>query len=256
MNSFTILVVEDNPMFALMLSGLLQREGYQVVGTVDNGPAALALFRSQPVDLVLMDVNIRGDLDGIQTAAQLLDIRPVPLIYLTAHTDRDTLERAKTTYPSAYITKPFTNESVQTAIELALQNFARFQKPPSPTRPAAGDSDSTAGNRETILQIDSNLFIRQNHQFLKVRLADILFLEADNNYIVLQTTTQKFALRMPLSSALERIDYAKLVRVHRSFAVNVGNMDSFSDAEISIGKRAIPIGKNYKGEFLKYFEHL
>jgi DNA-binding LytR/AlgR family response regulator len=254
MSVLNILVVEDDPVTALALSSLLQKEGYQVIGTVDNGPAALTLFRDQPVDLVLMDVNIRGDQDGIQTASRLLALRPVPLIYLTSRTDRDTLERAKTTFPAAYLVKPFRREGVRAAIELAIQNFTRPKNAPVRSEPV--EPDGAAANRETILQIDNHIFIRQNYQFLKVRLADILFIEAADNYIVLQTNSQKFALRMPLSSALERIHYDKLVRVHRSYVVNVGNMDSFTDTEINMGKHQIPIGKNYKSEFLKYFHYL
>lgn len=259
-----VLVVEDDPMFSLVLTTLLRKDGYRVVGPVDNGPDALTLFGDHSVDLILMDVNIRGSLDGIETASRLLAQRAVPLIYLTGQTDRLTLDRAKATFPAGYLVKPFSNESVRVAIELAIQNFARQQRPTPATVPplASGtealppDSDGSAANRETILQIENHLFIRQNYQFLKVRLADILFIEADNNYIVLQTTTQKFALRMPLASALERIQYDKLVRVHRSFVVNVTNMDSFSETEISMGKHLIPIGKNYKSEFLRSFHYL
>lgn len=254
MPALNILVVEDDSVTALALSSLLRKEGYQVIGTVDNGPAALSLFRDQPVDLVLMDVNIRGDLDGIQTASNLLALRPVPLIYLTALSDRATLDRAKTTFPAAYIVKPFRKEGVRAAIELAIQNFS--QKKVAPRRVEVPESDAPGVSRETILQIDTHIFIRQNYQFLKVKLSDILFLQADDNYIVLQTNSQKFALRMPLASALERIHYDKLVRVHRSYVINVGNMDSFTDTEITMGKHLIPIGKNYKSEFLRYFEHL
>lgn len=254
-------------MFSLVLSTLLTKDGYRVLGPVDNGSEALKLFRDSPADLILMDVNIRGSLDGIETASRLLALRSVPLIYLTGQTDRATLDRAKATFPAGYLVKPFSNESVRVAIELAIQNYARQHEPahgnahgtppgkPAP-EPAPADSDGSVANRETILQIENHLFIRQNYQFMKVRLADILFIEADNNYIVLQTQTQKFALRMPLASALERIHYDKLVRVHRSFVVNISNMDSFSDTEINMGKHQIPIGKNYKADFLRSFEHL
>lgn len=257
--ALSVLLVEDDPMFSLVLSTLLTKDGYRVLGPVDNGSEALKLFRDSPADLILMDVNIRGSLDGIETASRLLSLRSVPLIYLTGQTDRATLDRAKATFPAGYLVKPFSNESVRVAIELAIQNYARQREtdPGKPLpEPAPADSDGSAANRETILQIENHLFIRQNYQFMKVRLADILFIEADNNYIVLQTQTQKFALRMPLASALDRIHYDKLIRVHRSFVVNISNMDSFSDTEITMGKHQIPIGKNYKADFLRSFEHL
>lgn len=251
--TLTILVVEDDPAIARLLIAVLQIEGYHVIGPIDNGLEALERFRANAIDVVLMDVNIRGDLDGIQTATRLQALRPVPLIYLTSQSDRTTLDRAKQTFPSAYLFKPFTPESVRMAIELSFQSFSWTVHPsPSPLP----ESESTQPGRETILRVNDFLFIRQNNQFLKVPIADILFVEAGDNYITLQTVKQKFALRMPLTSVLDRIRHDKIVRVHRSFAVNLVNLDSFSESEISLGKHLIPIGKNYKAEFLRQFEHL
>ena len=140
------------------------------------------------------------------------------------------------------------------AIELAFQNFSRTLHPTPATDSPTAEAAQPA--RESILRVNDSLFIRQNNQFLKVPLADILFVEAGDNYITLQTQKHKFALRMPLTGVLDRIRYDKIVRVHRSYAVNIANLDSFSDTEISMGKHLIPIGKNYKADFLRQFEHL
>jgi DNA-binding LytR/AlgR family response regulator len=251
--SLTILVVEDDPAIARLLIAVLQMEGYQVLGPFDNGAEALSEFRSNPVDVALMDVNIRGSLDGIETAARLREHRPVPLIYLTSQSDRDTLERAKGTFPAAYLFKPFTPESVRISIELAFQNFS-LGTHSVPTTPEP--TESAQPGRETILRVNDSLFVRQNSQFMKVPLSDILFVEAGDNYITLQTFKHKFALRMPLTAALERIRHDRIVRVHRSYAVNIANLDSFSDTEVVMGKHFIPIGKNYKSDFLRQFDHL
>lgn len=252
--TLTILVVEDDPAIARLLIAVLQMEGYHAIGPIDNGSEALHQFRTKAIDVVLMDVNIRGNLDGIQTATHLQAHRPVPLIYLTSQSDRDTLDRAKQTFPSAYLFKPFTPESVRMAIELAFQSYSRTVHP-TPL-PESESAEATQSGRETILRVNDSLFIRQNNQFLKVPLADILFVEAGDNYITLQTLKQKFALRMPLTGVLDRIRHDKIVRVHRSYAVNIVNLDSFSETEISMGKHLIPIGKNYKADFLRQFEHL
>src|SRR5882757_2149283 len=119
-----ILIVEDEAIVALDLSNGLEMDGYEIAGIADNSEEALQLFGSHDIDIVLMDVNIIGSKDGIDTAAEILKQKQVPLIYLTAFTDAATIERAKQTHPSAYLAKPYNITNVRIAIELALSNFA------------------------------------------------------------------------------------------------------------------------------------
>jgi DNA-binding LytR/AlgR family response regulator len=84
-------------------------------------------------------------------------------------------------------------------------------------------------------------------------LQDILYLEADNNYVQLYTPERKFALRVSLGQLLEKIQCKKLVRIHRSYAVNIDRMSSFSDGEVCLGKVTLPLGRNYREEFLNKF---
>ena len=90
-----ILIIEDESILASELAETLELEGYEVVLTPDNGQEALDFFKKNDVDLVLCDININGDWDGIETVKRLVAIKQVPIIYLTAFTDKDTLERAK-----------------------------------------------------------------------------------------------------------------------------------------------------------------
>ena len=240
-----ILVVEDEPILAMDLSDSLEEEGYCVVGVVTNGHKALDLFRSQPVDLVLCDIMIKGEWDGIETVRQLTAERPVPVIYLTALTDADTLERAKQTYPAAYLNKPYQLSSLRTAIELAIHN-ATMRSLPAPTE---RDSNS----RETLLQINNYLYIKQNYQFTRINMNDLLYLEADNTYTKLVTTGRKYILRLTLSSILERISQPWLVRIHRSYAININAVESFNDVEVSIGPQLLPLSRSCKDDFMRHF---
>lgn len=250
-----ILVIEDEPVLAMDLGDRLEEDGYRVVGIASNGRKALDVFRQQRVDLVLCDITIKGDWDGIETVQQLTSIRPVPVIYLTALSDKDTLERAKQTYPAAYLNKPYQLKGLRTAIELAIHNFRGPNEPnkltSSPVTASPPERDAT--NRETLLQIGEHLFIKQNYQFVKVSLADLLYLEADNVYTTLVTAARKYVLRLSLGSILERINQPGLVRTHRSYAVNVHKIDSFNDAEVSIGAQQLPLSRSYKDDFLQQF---
>lgn len=250
-----ILIVEDEPILAMELSDSLEDEGYDVVGTANNGRKALDLFKRQPVDLLLCDITIKGDWDGIQTVHHLTAERPVPVIYLTALTDRETLERAKQTYPAAYVNKPYQLHSLRTAIELAINNFVVRQTSILTSQPAVAPAEKELLGRETILRVNNYLFIKQNYQFVKVNLADLLYLEADNIYTTLFTTGRKFVLRLTLSGLLERINQPELIRIHRSYAINIHKVDSFSETEVSIGSQLIPLSRGFKDDFLRHFFH-
>lgn len=245
-----ILVVEDEPILAMDLSDSLEKEGYYVVGIANNGRKALDLFQRQPVDLVLCDIMIKGDWDGIETVRQLTAERPVPVIYLTALTDRDTLERAKQTYPAAFLNKPCQLPSLRTAIELAIHN-ATIRTSPT----AAAPTERDCVGRETILQINNYLYIKQNYQFIRIDLNDLLYLEADNTYTKLVTVGRKYILRLTLSSILERISQPWLVRIHRSYAININTVESFNDVEVSIGPQLLPLSRSCKDDFMRHFLH-
>ncbi|OON68252.1 response regulator [Hymenobacter sp. CRA2] len=242
-----ILLVEDEAVLALDLSDLLEAEGYTVVGPARNGRRALELFEQYPIDLLLCDINIQGDWDGIETAARLQALRPLPIIYLTAHGDRETLDRALQTSPAAYLTKPVTLPGLRAAIEVALRPFT------APATPAAAPTDREPLSRESILQLNGHVFIKHNYQFVRVPLADILVLEADNTYTTLVTASRKYALRLPLSTVLERLAVPQLVRVHRSHAVNIHQVESFSETEAVVAEHTVPLGRQYKESFLQHF---
>ena len=127
-----IMIVEDESIVALDLSMRLQKEGYDMVGIASNSDDAINIFTEQKPDLVLMDINIKGHKDGIETAAALKKIQDVPLIFLTAFSQNEYVTRAKTVNPSAYLVKPFNNDSLHTSIQIAIHNFAILPKPTDP----------------------------------------------------------------------------------------------------------------------------
>ena len=123
-----ILIVEDEGLIALDLKKKLQQVGYTVLGIVDNSEAALlSVERLQP-SLVLMDIRLRGPRDGVETAEQVRRRFHIPVIFVTAHADRETLERARITEPFGYIVKPFHTVDFRAQIEIALWKHKMEQK--------------------------------------------------------------------------------------------------------------------------------
>jgi DNA-binding LytR/AlgR family response regulator len=253
-----ILIVEDESIVALDLASGLEHDGYNIAGIADNAAEAIQLFNDNQVDIILMDVNIIGEKDGIDTAAEILSQKAVPVIYLTAFTDAATIERIKQTRPAAFLSKPYNLTNVRIAIDLAVNNFAvsREQQTTGKIIPLGKDSsrNTATPEREMILRMNDHIFVKHNYAFVKLKLIDLLYVEADNNYTSIITADKKFLLRLSLNQLLGKISYKALVRIHRSFAVNINAIQSFNEQEVEINQQHLPIGRNYKEEFLKQFD--
>jgi two-component system, response regulator PdtaR len=250
MFTMKILLIEDEFILADDLSETLQKEGYEVVCVVDNGKDALQFYLNNEVDLILCDININGDWDGIETIKQLMTIRLCPIIYLTALTDKNTLEKAKTTFPAAYIPKPYHITNLRMAIDMAIHNFAFNNQKPT-LKIVKNESENL--QKEAILQVKDDIFIKQNYQFVKFKLSEVLYLEADAVYTSIITIHKKYAIRQTISHVLERLPLKELVRIHRSYAVNINHIDSFNEQDVIVNGYEIPLSRSYKEEFLKQF---
>lgn len=115
-----ILVVEDETSVAEVIQDCLVQAGYTVVGMADSGEEALNIVEEEQPDLVLMDIGLKGQMDGIDTADQIHRRFDIPVIYLTACSDKATLQRADITSPVGYLLKPFEEGELLGAIESAL----------------------------------------------------------------------------------------------------------------------------------------
>lgn len=115
-----ILIVEDEGIVTLNIRKTLERLGYVVAGVATSGEVAITNATELRPDLVLMDIFLRGALDGIDAAEKIRTLLHIPVIYLTAHADGNTLQRAKLTEPFGYIVKPFRERDLHISIEFAL----------------------------------------------------------------------------------------------------------------------------------------
>jgi signal transduction histidine kinase len=120
MEMVKILVVEDESIIAMTLSYTLEDLGYKVIDAVSSGNAAMQAVAKGGIDLILMDINIDGDFDGIETAAKIRQQNDIPIVYLTSYADDRTIARAEETSAFGYILKPFKGRDVRAAIQIAL----------------------------------------------------------------------------------------------------------------------------------------
>ena len=120
MENTQVLVVEDNAIVAMDIRAKLERLGYSVPDVVGSGEEAVARAAEIGPDLILMDIKLSGEMDGIGAAEHIQSRCAIPVVYLTAHADGDTLRRAKLTEPFGYVVKPFEKKELHAAVEMAL----------------------------------------------------------------------------------------------------------------------------------------
>ncbi|MCW6038933.1 response regulator [Spirulina subsalsa FACHB-351] len=121
METYTILVVEDEAVIGMNIRSTLKRLGYHVPPVVPSGEKAVQKAHSLKPDLILMDIMLKkGGIDGVQAAEKIGEDLEIPIVFLTAHSDPQTIERAKAAAPFGYIVKPFEERNLQTTVEIAL----------------------------------------------------------------------------------------------------------------------------------------
>ncbi len=128
MSEVRIMVVDDEHIVALDICNTLERLGYKVPVIVATGESAVAAAGWEKPDLVLMDIKLKGDMDGIAAAREIHSRHDVPIIYLTAFSDDQTLQRAKMTEAFGYLIKPFDERELHSAIEIALYKHRNESK--------------------------------------------------------------------------------------------------------------------------------
>ena len=236
----TVLIVEDDMIIGAKISMHLEKLGYTVAGVLPRGEEAVRQCRKNPPDILLLDINLKGDLDGIETAIVLEKegIR-VPTIYLTANSDAATFDRARATRPHAFLVKPYKKHELYRAISLAVQLYA------APAAPAPAPRPAPPRPEEPQLLSD-RIFVRHKDQMVKLFLKDIQYVQAERAYCHIVTGNTDYMLSISMGRLAEQLDSQDFLRVHRSYLVNLRQIDAVADKHLVIGDRAIPISRDQR----------
>jgi DNA-binding LytR/AlgR family response regulator len=219
----------------LQLSNL----GYEVSGIVARGEEALENIKNNVPDIVLLDIQLKGELDGIETAQLMQKDNDIPIIYLTSNVDDANFNRAKETNPSAFISKPFKKLDLQRAIELTangvVENEIKLKK---------------KGSKSGSFVLSDRIFVRHNDRIVKIIIADILYIEADRNYCHIHSKGKNFLLVATLKDIEKKLPKNYFLRVHRSFIINISQIDEVAAKHLVISRKAIPVSKTLRSSLL------
>lgn len=218
MSKLNIYIVEDDPIIAITLKSILQKNGYSVCGQADNVEEALTEIKSNKPDLVLVDIQLDGEKDGVDLAENL-DMLNKPYLYLTSQTDPHTIKRVKQTRPLGYIVKPFTENGLRSNIEIAWNNY---------------------------IHDEEFLSFSADNELYKIKQSQILYLKAYDNYCYVITTTRKYLVPKTLKYLSSQLNQEKFVKTHRSYIINLLKVDALCKNVVIINNIEIPISNSRK----------
>lgn len=228
-----IIIVEDDLIISEDLRLTLEEIGYQVLAIARNHDQAIELFDEEEPDLVILDISLGGEKSGIDVAQYIRKHFDIPFIFLTSHSDKNTVSQAAMTEPEGYLVKPFEEGDLYAAIEVALHKHNVKQR-------------ISAGLNPETKHFSDSIFIRNNKVFHRVKYDEMLYLEADKPYVHIVTNSRKLTDRGTLSDYEDLLAPARFIRVHRSFIINSNYLSKITQNEVSVGQFSIPIGKTYR----------
>ena len=239
-----ILIVEDEMIIAANISMQLSNLGYDVIGIIPRAEEVLNFIQQHQPDIILMDINLKGELDGIDIVHLIHKNYKIPIIYLTANADETHFQRAKATNPYAFISKPFKKLDLQRAIELTISRIES----------EINIEKSNAIDCEIPFVLSDCIFVRSHDKMVKVCLNDILYIEAERNYCKIHCKDKSHLLVATLKDIEEKMAFNNFLRIHRSFIVNLSHIDEIATSHVVIAKKAIPITADLKKELLLHIQ--
>ncbi len=244
-NPLRILIVEDEMVIGANISLQLSKFGYEVTGILPRGEEAIIHVRENQPDIVLLDINLKGNIDGIQTAEIMQKEHDIPVIYLTANADDANFNRAKSTHPYAFISKPYKSLDLKRAIELTA---SRLQSE-SDSETITVEDNQVKLDKASFVLTDS-VFVRSHEKMVKIIVKDIYYIEAERNYCRIYSKDKEYMLVMTLKDMNEKLPHGHFVRVHRSYVVNIEHVDEVALSHVAVAKKAIPLSKSFRDDLL------
>lgn len=213
-----VIIVEDDFIVADHFKMMLEKHGIQVLDTVNSVKTAIESI-SLGADLYFVDIRLKGEETGIDFA-KILNQKNIDFVFVSANNEVETLKKAASTEPLAYITKPYRESDIIVLLEI-------FKKKAS----------------QSIIEVKSNLGIKA------IPASDILYIESNGSYISLVTESDSYKERNSLSNIIESLP-SVFVRVHRSYLINKESISHYSSSKVTLkNSKEFPISRNYKNSF-------
>lgn len=244
-----ILIVEDNLSFALELEMLLDEMGYTDTLRADHSGTALDYIYSQEPDLILMDIDINGNLSGLELGEKIAHL-DIPVLYITALQEAPYQEASRQSSTIGYLVKPVQPLTLRSAIDLAIAKVQAQKE---------SEKDSTLEHQEHFIT-QQYFFFKKRSIYYKVAMQDIMYAQSDDNYVKVQVReTDTFILRTTLKNLEEMLPSESFLRTHRRYIVAVEHINAinFQDSTLIMGDGTeLPVSQTKRQELEGHIQKL
>jgi DNA-binding LytR/AlgR family response regulator len=238
MSQLKVLIVEDDLMISESLKDILRILNHKVVGIADNADEAIELCNKDLPDLALLDIQISGDIDGVDLAEIIRDQFEIPFIFTTAYADNETVLRARDKGPFGYLVKPYGIKEVNAAIQIAKASFDRLKT-----------AEKAVINLSKI--VGESLFLKQDSKLVKIKIEDILYVEAKGDYALFKTKAKGFIVQTTMKHVEEKLGNFYFQKIHRSFIINLSKIIDIEESNLLIEDKVIPISRANRESLFK-----
>lgn len=232
---FNILIVEDHIPLSLLIKGMVEQLGFPNCSVANSIPEARERLATASIDLILLDITFEEEMSGIEFGKEINQNYAIPFIFITSHSDSETITRAAAVHPWGYLIKPIAKESLFAGIQIAIAGMGN-----SPVKEEKTD------DQESDIVIGDAIFIRFNGFFHKIQFDDILWILSNKNYIELKTEEKKFVLRISMAKFSSRLPKGQFIRVHRSYMINIQRIKKIGPTFLFLDEHEIPVGPGYR----------
>jgi two-component system, LytTR family, response regulator LytT len=218
-----ILIVEDELIITETIIEILRNQGYEKTFIAESVKEAIVFIEKENPDLVFTDIALKGNRTGIDLGHLLFEKYKIPFIYITSHISSQIVEKAKKTFPNAFLSKPFKKEDLLIAMEFA------FHK-----------SDSAEVENDS-------LYVKDGYETVRIPYDEIIYLKAERNYTSIFPNEGKVRLvRFSLTEIHSQLPGETFLRIHKSYVVNLKQIISVKSTRVLLADMELPVGRSYR----------
>jgi DNA-binding LytR/AlgR family response regulator len=220
MNHKKILILEDDFLNRRVIKKVLTEKNYFILES-KNLEEAITYMANEAIDLAIIDINLGDDKEGgVSLGHHIKDNYDIPFIYLTAYHTDEIIEHAIATVPYSYLTKPFKNIDLVTCVEIALRQYTKKEP------------------RHFVS-------VKDGEYNVELPAVDIDYIESDGNYLILFCGQKTYKCRSTMKEIMDRLPVNMFLQTHRAFAVNKAKIEKFSQKNVVVNNKVIPVSKRF-----------
>ncbi|MBL4643643.1 MAG: response regulator [Flavobacteriaceae bacterium] len=227
-----IYIVEDVAISRMSLETMLTENKYEVSGSAATAETAWEEMQHTPTDLILLDINLAGEKNGVWLAQQVRKHLNIPIVYLTAFGDQQTLKEVIETKPNGYLMKPYQEPTLLTTINIAFTNFLE-----NPNKVIVSETEEMCNDF---------VFIKDKHMKIKIDVNDIYYVKSEGNYLEIILKDKRHVIRNKLLAFKQELPSGLFFQSHQRYLINIAKIVVLKKDVVILQNQEIPLSLKYK----------